>query len=85
MPNIRIKPNCKICNLPYLGEGNGLGVCLPCHRNDPAYKRKQLNCQCGNKALIILETRVGEDGAYKVELPLCHDCFQEELNYKLGI
>lgn len=80
----RVKPNCKSCNKPYLGESKN-GECLYCARKVNPDEQKTIYCQCGKPATHIYETHVGLDGAYKVEIPLCDDCLQQELNFKISL
>ena len=70
----QIKPPCKRCHLPYL-QGKK-GICLACLRGSNPLG---LRCDCGNTAVAVLQTVVGINGVYSIEIPLCQDCLNLEL------
>jgi len=77
----QFKPNCKICKKPYLGHSD-TGICNSCLRK--SRKPQKLKCDCGNEAYVILQANTGIDGVYPVEIPLCKECYQLEINYRLS-
>ncbi len=72
--NAQIKPPCKRCHLPYLQGRNG--ICLACLRGSAPIG---LRCECGKSAVAVLQTYVGTNGVYFIEIPVCQDCLNLEL------
>ncbi|MGB9673961.1 MAG: hypothetical protein ACPL3P_07460 [Anaerolineales bacterium] len=70
----RIKDPCSHCHLPYLQGKNG--ICLACLRGSSPIG---LRCECGKPAVAVLQTYVGIDGVYFIEIPLCQECLKLEL------
>ncbi len=83
--------SCRVCGRLY--EAGRDGICRPCQRantpagargkSPPRKKHKRLRCDCGKPAVTVVEVRVGEDGVYRVRLPLCADCLAIEQSYGL--
>jgi|YNPMSStandDraft_1061717.scaffolds.fasta_scaffold28468_1 hypothetical protein len=78
----QFKPNCKQCKKPYLGFSPS-GICNSCLRK--SRKNPPVKCDCGKEAYVILLANTGLNGVYPVEIPLCKECYQMEINYRLGI
>lgn len=72
--NAQIKHPCKRCHLPYLQGRNG--ICLACLRGGTPIG---LRCECGKSAVAVLQTHVGTNGVYSIEIPVCQDCLNLEL------
>jgi hypothetical protein len=70
----QIKAPCKRCHLPYLHGRNG--ICLACLRGSNPIG---LRCECGKNAVAVLQTYVGINGVYFIEIPVCQDCLNLEL------
>jgi hypothetical protein len=77
---------CRGCGRLYEQGKNSL--CRACQRakkqarsRGPQHKR--LRCDCGKPAVTVVEVRVGENGVYRVRLPLCADCLAIEQSYGL--
>lgn len=68
------KAPCRSCHLPYLNGKDGL--CLACLRGSNPVG---LRCACGQIAVTVLLDRVGLNGEYAVEIPLCEQCLALEL------
>jgi len=68
------KAPCRSCHLPYLNGKDGL--CLACLRGSNPVG---LRCACGEIAVTVLLDRVGLNGEYAVEIPLCQQCLALEL------
>ncbi len=69
-----LKAPCRSCHLPYLNGKDGL--CLACLRGSSPVG---LHCACGEIAVTVLLDRVGLNGEYAVEIPLCEQCLALEL------
>jgi hypothetical protein len=39
---------------------------------------RQLRCDCGQPAIVVISVRVGCDPQYTVQLPLCAECLKLE-------
>jgi hypothetical protein len=51
-------------------------------RKPRAVRHRPLRCDCGQIAVTVLTVRVGSDPQYTIHLPLCHDCFALEQDYR---
>lgn len=71
----QIKAPCKRCHLPYLHGKDG--ICLACLRGSNPIG---LRCECGKPAVAVLQTHVGINGIYFIEIPVCQDCLNLELD-----
>ena len=45
----------------------------------PRHRRpRRLRCDCGGMAVTVVTVKVGIDGMYSVQMPLCEDCLRLE-------
>ena len=51
-------------------------------RKPHAVRQRPLRCDCGQIAVTVLTVRVGSDPQYTIHLPLCHECFTLEQDYR---
>jgi len=77
---MRFKPNCKKCRKPYVYGQDG--YCSKCHPDRPLGNEKNHpRCQCGIKAvcIIIQEVNPYQEELFEIEILLCQDCLNLEL------
>jgi hypothetical protein len=84
---MRLAPPCDQCGAPYLhGTRSTCDRCLRLQRRKRraplahSPRQPRLNCDCGNKALVVVLVQVGitEEEFTEERLALCQDCLQQE-------
>lgn len=84
---MRLAPPCDQCGAPYLhGTRSTCDRCLRLQRRSRrapvghSPRQMRLNCDCGNRAVVVVLVQVGitEDGFTEQRLALCRSCLRQE-------